>query len=94
MGRIKMLDDLRGNNHVKGAFEQKRPIRSVIDIALIKANPWEASSRSFNATPVSLNAHNPIARCAHGRAQGPIAAAQIQDPPSSGLSQNSQNARF
>jgi len=72
MGRIKMLHNLSGNNRVKGAFEQKRPIRSVIDIALKKANPWEASSRSFNAAPISLNAPNPIARCAHGRAQGPV----------------------
>ena len=80
MGRIKMLDDLSGNNQVKRAFEQKRPIRSVIDIALIKANPWEASSHSFNATPVNLNGHDPIARCAHGHAQGPIAAAQVQAP--------------
>ena len=62
MGRIKMLDDLSGNNRVKGAFAQKRCIRSVIDIALIKPNPWEASSRSFNAAPVSLNTYNPISR--------------------------------
>ena len=40
------------------------------------------------AAPVSPNAPNPIARCAHG----PVTAAQVDDPPRACLSQDSKDA--
>lgn len=72
MGLLKMLHALSRNNRFKWPFAQKGWIRSILAMARTKPNPGEAMSRGINAAPVSLNAHNLIARCAHGRAHGPL----------------------
>ena len=98
MGRVKRLPDPSGNNRVPWPCAQKRWIRSVFALAQIKANPRDPFSGPYAArpksAPVSPNAPNPIARCAHGRPQGPVTAAQVDDPPRACLSQDSKDARL
>jgi hypothetical protein len=97
-----MLPDLSGNNRVPWPCAQKRWIRSVFALAQIKANPRDAIPgtlcRAAQGRPYQpqrpQNAHNPIARCAHGRAQGLVTAAQVDAPPRACLSQDSKAARL
>ena len=92
MGRVKMLPDPSGNNRVPWPCAQKRWIRSVFALAQIKPNPRDPFPGPYaprpKAAPVSPNAPNPIARCAHG----PVTAAQVDDPPRACLSQDSKDA--
>lgn len=70
-----------------------------LDPVCLRSSPDQSQSPGPYAArpkpaPVSPNAPNPIARCAHGRAQGPVTAAQVDDPPRACLSQDSKDARL